>query len=182
MQRFTRYYLSPVGRLEITATAQALLSVHFADAQKKPGPGRPQTPQSSPPIEHCIGELDEYFAGKRQVFSVRYALQGTPFQQKAWQALTRIPYGETTTYGQQAQWLGHPKAARAVGLCNGSNPLVIIVPCHRVIGANGSLTGFGGDLWVKRWLLDHEQRHAQKTKGQLALFDKARNEASGYTN
>jgi methylated-DNA-[protein]-cysteine S-methyltransferase len=170
MERFTRYYLSPVGRLEITATAQALLSVHFADAQKKPGPGRPQTPESSPPIEQCIRELEEYFAGKRQVFSVPYALEGTAFQQKAWQALSTIGYGETITYGQQAQRLGHPKAARAVGLCNGCNPVVIIVPCHRVIGANGSLTGFGGDLWVKRWLLDHEQLHAPKTNGQLTLF------------
>ncbi|MBD0259198.1 MAG: methylated-DNA--[protein]-cysteine S-methyltransferase [Cytophagales bacterium] len=173
MQSFTRYYLSPVGRLEITATAQALLSVHFADAQKKPGPGRPQTPESSPPIAHCIRELEEYFAGQRQVFSVPYALAGTSFQQKSWQALTSIPYGETITYGQQAQRLGHPKAARAVGLCNGSNPLVIVVPCHRVIGAGGKLVGYGGGLGRKQTLLAHERDVLGRRGGaaQLSLDD-----------
>jgi len=170
MQRFTRYYHAPVGRLEITATEQALLSIHFADARKKPGPGRPETPASCAPIAQCIEELAAYFSGERQVFSVPYQVQGTAFQQKVWQALTAIPYGETITYGQQALRLDNPKAARAVGLCNGSNPLVIVVPCHRVIGANGSLTGFGGDLWAKQWLLAHEKRYAQPVGPQLRLF------------
>jgi methylated-DNA-[protein]-cysteine S-methyltransferase len=110
------------------------------------------------------------FCGQATSFLDLLPVQGTVFQQKAWQALTTIPFGQTITYGQQALSLQNPKAARAVGLCNGSNPLVIIVPCHRVIGSNGSLTGFGGDLWVKRWLLDHEKHYAQATDGQLRLF------------
>jgi methylated-DNA-[protein]-cysteine S-methyltransferase len=169
MQVFTQYYQSPVGRLEISANQQAIVSIHFADAQKKPGPGKPPTPESCAPIEQCIQELTEYFSGDRRIFTVPFKLEGTEFQQRAWQALTTIPYGQTITYGQQAVRLNNPKAARAVGLCNGNNPIVLIVPCHRVIGSNGSLTGFGGDLWVKRWLLDHEQKYASPSR-QISLF------------
>ena len=156
---FTQYYESPVGRLEISATPEAITSIHFANAHKKPGASRPQTDESCLVIEQCIKELREYFRGERQPFTVPFALDGTPFQRRAWQVLCTIPYGQTMTYGQQATRLDNPKAARAVGLCNGNNPIVLLVPCHRVIGANGSLTGFGGDLWVKRWLLDHEKKH-----------------------
>lgn len=169
MSLFTQYFESPVGRLEISATPEAIMSIHFADAQKKPGPGKPQTDENCSVIEQCMSELTEYFRGVRQTFTVSFVLDGTPFQNRAWQALTTIPYGTTITYGQQAARLENPKAARAVGLCNGNNPIVLLVPCHRVIGANGSLTGFGGDLWVKRWLLDHEKKHSSRYL-QTSLF------------
>ena len=103
-------------------------------------------------------QLADYFAGERTRFDLALAPHGTPFQQKVWLALRDIPYGATTTYGALAAELGQPTASRAVGLANGRNPLAVIVPCHRVIGANGALTGFGGGLPRKRWLLDHERR------------------------
>jgi methylated-DNA-[protein]-cysteine S-methyltransferase len=104
-----------------------------------------------------VTQLREYFAGERRSFDLPLSPQGTAFQQKVWLALREIPYGRTTTYGEIATDLGQPTASRAVGLANGRNPLAVIVPCHRVIGANGSLTGFGGGLPRKRWLLDHER-------------------------
>ncbi|WP_305778086.1 methylated-DNA--[protein]-cysteine S-methyltransferase [Jatrophihabitans sp. GAS493] len=101
-------------------------------------------------------QLEEYFAGRRTRFELELNPAGTDFQRRVWLALREIPYGKTKTYGEQAEAIGSPKAVRAVGLANGRNPISIIVPCHRVIGANGSLTGFGGGLEAKRWLLDHE--------------------------
>jgi methylated-DNA-[protein]-cysteine S-methyltransferase len=108
-------------------------------------------------------QLGEYFAGERQEFDLRLNLGGSPFQTLVWNALIGIPYGETTSYGKVAVAIGHPDGPRAVGLANGQNPVPIIVPCHRVIGANGSLTGYGGGLDAKRWLLDHEAKHAGLT-------------------
>ncbi len=108
-------------------------------------------------------QLDEYFAGVRMEFDLPLNPRGTPFQLKVWQALRTIPYGATFSYGHQARMIGDPGSARAVGLANGRNPISIIVPCHRVIGANGSLTGYGGGIEAKRWLLDHEARHAGLT-------------------
>ena len=105
------------------------------------------------------GQLAEYFAGERRGFSVPLNPAGTPFQQRVWAALRDIPYGETTSYGKTAAAVGAPDATRAVGRANGQNPISIIVPCHRVVGANGSLTGYGGGLDAKRWLLAHEAAH-----------------------
>ncbi len=105
-------------------------------------------------------ELGEYFAGDRREFSVPLHPAGTAFQHRVWQALLEIPYGETTTYARTAARIGSPKASRAVGLANGQNPISIVVPCHRVVGSNGSLTGYGGGLDAKRWLLTHEASHA----------------------
>lgn len=104
-----------------------------------------------------VTQLGEYFAGHRVDFDLPLVPAGTPFQQKVWMALRDIPYGRTMSYGEIALELGQPTASRAVGLANGRNPLAVIVPCHRVIGSNGSLTGFGGGLERKRWLLDHER-------------------------
>ena len=101
-------------------------------------------------------QLDEYFAGTRRAFDLPLDLRGTLFQNRTWSALAELPYGTTVSYGEQARRLGVPRAARAVGAANGSNPLPIVLPCHRVIGANGALTGYGGGLDVKRWLLAHE--------------------------
>lgn len=102
-------------------------------------------------------QLNEYFGGSRKVFSLPLALTGTPFQRKVWQQLTQIPYGEVRSYGQIAQAVGNPKACRAVGAANHCNPIPILVPCHRVVGANGSLTGYAGGLWRKNLLLQLEQ-------------------------
>jgi methylated-DNA-[protein]-cysteine S-methyltransferase len=105
-------------------------------------------------------QLTEYFAGERREFDLALNANGTGFQQRVWSALRAIPYGQTSSYGQTATAIGSPGAARAVGLANGQNPISIIVPCHRVIGADGSLTGYGGGLPAKRWLLAHERAHA----------------------
>ncbi|MEM7313087.1 MAG: methylated-DNA--[protein]-cysteine S-methyltransferase [Planctomycetota bacterium] len=108
------------------------------------------------PVKQAGKELKEYFRGKRETFDVPVVLRGTDFQQKAWKALQKIPYGKTRTYQQQAVKVGGPEKARAVGMANGKNPIPIIVPCHRVIGKDGSLTGFGGGLETKRYLLELE--------------------------
>jgi len=103
-------------------------------------------------------QLEEYFGGRRRTFTLPLDPVGTEFQKACWRVLAEIPYGETISYGQQAARVGKPKAARAVGAANGRNPLSIVVPCHRVVAADGALTGFGGGLETKRWLLEHEQR------------------------
>jgi methylated-DNA-[protein]-cysteine S-methyltransferase len=112
-----------------------------------------------------VEQLDEFFAGDRRTFDIPLALVGTDFQRRVWRALQEIPYGQTRTYAEIADAIGAPSAVRAVGGANNRNPIAIVVPCHRVIGADGSLTGFGGGLEAKRWLLDHEQHTAG-----LALF------------
>ena len=104
-----------------------------------------------------VEQLEAYFAGSRQTFDVPLALAGTDFQRRVWEGLLEIPYGHTMSYGELARRVGRPGASRAVGLANGRNPVAIIVPCHRVIGANGTLTGYGGGLDRKVWLLDHER-------------------------
>ncbi len=166
---YTCYYVSPVGRIEISATESHIVSVMFADAAKRPGPNLPATAVNSV-IEFCINELEAYFSGTLQVFSVPFLLNGTTFQKGVWEELVKIPYGKKITYGEQAKRLKNEKAIRAVGTCNGSNKISIIVPCHRVIGANGSLTGYAGDLWVKKWLLEHEQKHSGTFSEQMSIF------------
>jgi methylated-DNA-[protein]-cysteine S-methyltransferase len=109
-------------------------------------------------LDQAAEQLAEYFAGERTEFDVPLAAVGTPFQQRVWRMLEKIPFGETWSYGQLAARIGRPSASRAVGAANGKNPIGIIVPCHRVIGANGSLTGYAGGMPMKKWLLAHEQR------------------------
>ena len=110
------------------------------------------------PLREARRQLEEYFAGHRREFDLPLRLHGTQFQRRVWDVLTEIPYGVTWSYGQLAKRIDHPNASRAVGLANGRNPISILVPCHRVIGANGSLTGYGGGLDRKQWLLAHEGR------------------------
>ena len=145
---------SPIGELTLIARDGALAGVRF------PPPGAP--PRGSvegrdPVLELAARQLREYFAGERTAFDLPLALEGTAFQQEAWRALAAIPYGDTISYGEQAARLGRPDAVRAVGAANGANPIPIVLPCHRVIGADGSLTGFGGGLETKRRLLDLER-------------------------
>ena len=141
-----------VGPLLLAGTAQSLTGVYF---QSGPRPIRPQPHwvQSAAPFAEAARQLDEYFSGRRQVFDLPLAPAGTRFQLAVWRVLQAIPYGRTTSYGQLARDLGNANGARAVGLANGSNPLPVVIPCHRVIGADGSLTGFGGGLDIKRALL-----------------------------
>jgi len=141
--------------LLLAGSCGALTLVHF---QSGPRPWRPpgEWLQQEQPFRPAIAQLREYFAGTRRHFALALAPRGTPFQLAVWQVLRAIPYGQTRSYGEIARGLGRPEAARAVGLANGANPLPIIVPCHRVIGADGSLTGFGGGLPIKRALLQLE--------------------------
>ena len=113
---------------------------------------------SCEPLRQAVDQLERYFAGEHAQFTCPLDLYGTPFQLKVWNALTRIPFGETRTYAEVAREIGHPSAVRAVGAANGANPVAIIVPCHRVIGSNGSLTGYGGGLPTKSWLLNLEKK------------------------
>jgi methylated-DNA-[protein]-cysteine S-methyltransferase len=146
---------SPVGRLLLAGDEGGLRRVHF---QSGPRPLRPGAGwrRDTAPFAAAIRELEEYFARKRRSFGVRLAPEGTAFQLEVWQGLLAIPYGETLSYAALAARIGRPDAVRAVGLANGANPLPILVPCHRVIGSDGSLTGFGGGLAVKRALLELE--------------------------
>jgi methylated-DNA-[protein]-cysteine S-methyltransferase len=156
---------SPVGELTLVASQQALLVLTWGDASS--GSRRvAQAVQQATVVSagqhlvlaQCVSQLEEYFAGHRTAFDLPLQAEGTEFQRAAWNVLRQIPYGQTLSYAEQAGRAGSPKASRAVGSANGRNPISIIVPCHRVIGADGSLTGFGGGLDTKRWLLAHEQR------------------------
>lgn len=145
---------SPVGPLTLHSDGAAITGVEFDDPKY---PLAPSPRGEDSVLKQARRELDLYFAGKLKAFSVPLAPSGTPFQQRVWAALRTIPYGVTRSYGEQAAAIGSPKAFRAVGLANGKNPISIIVPCHRVIGANGDLTGFGGGMARKHYLLQHEQ-------------------------
>lgn len=156
---------SPVGRLRLLADETALVALLFAgegidrvrldvEVPKEPL----ESPSAHPILALAARELESYFAGTLREFTVPLRPFGTDFQKRAWQALCRIPFGETRSYGEQAALLGDAKASRAVGAANGRNPLAIVVPCHRVIGSGGALVGFGGGLPVKRWLLEHERQ------------------------
>lgn len=147
---------SPIGPLLVAGDREVLRVLWFGRGRKAQGP-RPEWIESAATFTGLARQLREYFAGTRTRFDVTVAPAGTPFQQRVWRALLDIPYGETTTYGEIARRLGDVKAVRAVGLANGANPIAIVVPCHRVIGASGSLIGFGGGLPTKRALLDLER-------------------------
>src|SRR5215470_14207695 len=137
---------SPVGRLLLAGHGETLARLYF-QAGPRPFAPPPEWRADAAPFARAAVQLAEYFAGTRRSFRLQLAPAGTPFQLAVWHALREIPYGETLAYGELARRLGHANGARAVGLANGSNPLPIIVPCHRVIGADGSLTGFGGGLY-----------------------------------
>jgi len=148
---------SPVGRLKLVAIDKGLVAVLWQNGR----PSRVRLDELAEDDRHPVllkaeRELGEYFAGKRKEFSIALDMRGTPFQKNVWEALLAIPFGETRSYGQLAKQLGNPNATRAVGAANGRNPLSIIVPCHRVIGSTGQLTGFGGGLETKAFLLNLE--------------------------
>ena len=157
MTQFTKTTASPVGPLKLVASDEGLVAIIWHD--DRPGRVRlgdlEETPDH-PVLMHAERELGEYFAGERTSFSVPLDMVGTDFQKAVWTALLTIPFGETRSYGEIARQVGRPTAFRAVGAANGQNPLSIIAPCHRVIGSDGSLTGFGGGLPAKQYLLGLE--------------------------
>lgn len=158
MSLFYKRMESPVGKLKLVASDKGLVAVLWED--DRPGRVRLEEPVENdrhPVLVETERQLGEYFAGKRKTFSVSLDMRGTSFQKDVWGALRAIPFGETRSYGQLAKQLGNPKASRAVGAANGRNPVSIIVPCHRVIGSTGKLTGFAGGVDTKAYLLNLEK-------------------------
>lgn len=153
----TCYIHSPLGVTKIEGDKDGIISISVLSSQEKLTDIIPEI------LQDCVYQLDEYFEGKREYFSLKLNLQGTDFQQKVWKALQTIPYGTTTTYLKLSQQLGDVKAIRAVANANGKNPLWIVIPCHRVIGSDGSLTGYAGGLYRKQWLLEHESPYKQQS-------------------
>jgi methylated-DNA-[protein]-cysteine S-methyltransferase len=148
---------SPIGPLTLAVANEGLREIRFADSEKRAATD-PSWKEDSSALGDALRELRAYFAGELETFDLRLAPEGTPFQQRVWSELLKIPYGETISYGELARRIGNPNASRAVGLANGSNPIPIVIPCHRVIGSNGKLTGYGGGLPVKEKLLALEKR------------------------
>lgn len=151
---YVTYLDSPIGRLSLYSDGQALTGLYM-DTHAPEGDALPG--QDIVPLRTAVRQLDEYFAGARREFDLAVAAHGTAFQSKVWAQLQRIPFGETLSYGQLAKRIRKPGAARAVGHANNRNPVSIVIPCHRVIGADGSLTGYGGGIERKQWLLEHER-------------------------
>ncbi len=155
MNQFT-YYQSPYGQMTLQANEHGLLGAWFEIQTTQPQQLGIYS-DNNPILSEAVRQLEEYFLGKRTQFELPLAAKGTAFQQAVWQALCRIPFGETWSYQQLADEIGNPKAVRAVGLANGKNPISVIVPCHRVIGKNGRLTGYAGGVETKQRLLELEQ-------------------------
>ena len=148
-------FATPIGRLTVAADAQGLRHVLF-ETNKYEAAERAEWKRDAAPLRVAREQLEAYFAGERQQFDMPLRPVGTPFQLKVWKTLAEIPFAATWSYGEVAKRIGEPKAMRAVGAANGRNPLPIVLPCHRVIGSDGSLTGFGGGLPIKQYLLRHE--------------------------
>lgn len=151
MELYKTYLNSPLGIVEVGGSEQSISSLYFID--KIPS-GEYQT---SDYLQQCITQLEEYFRGERKEFSLKLEPSGTEFQKRVWAELVKIPFGQTISYIELACRLGDKRAVRAVGGANGNNNISIIIPCHRVIGSNGKLVGYGGGLWRKQWLLNLEQ-------------------------
>ena len=163
-ETFTAYYHSPVGLLKISGTEHYISEVSFHDNSEKTGGNKKNLP---PLIIQCLEQLIQYFNGERRFFELPLNQEGTTFQKQVWNELTSIPFGRTISYLNLAIKMGDPKATRAVASANGKNNIAIIVPCHRVIGSDKSLVGYGGGLWRKKWLLEHEMKVAH---GVQTLF------------
>ncbi|MDD5898477.1 MAG: methylated-DNA--[protein]-cysteine S-methyltransferase [Clostridia bacterium] len=149
--KYARVIQSPIGPLTLVEEDAALTELRFDNETQGLFPG------DTPLLREAAAQLAEYFSGRRRAFDLPLRPKGTPFQLRCWDALLQIPFGETRTYGQQAAMIGNPKACRAVGMANHHNPLPVLIPCHRVVGANGSLTGYGGGLGIKETLLQIER-------------------------
>jgi len=159
MKRFKIDYKSPIGIIEIEGSETAIDGINFAEREEIVHVPQQNTP---PVLLECTKQIHEYFIGERHEFTFPYVFKGTDFQQAVWHALPSVGYGETASCKDIAMIINNEKAVRAVGSANGKNNISIAVPCHRIIGANGSLTGYGGGMWRKEWLLQHEQSHYLK--------------------
>jgi len=151
VQTYRACHHSQIGPLEVVGNQNGILTIVF-------GADEFETDRNLPAImTECLRQLTDYFKGRRRKFSVPLLLEGTDFQKAVWRQLQKIPFGQTASYGGIARAVGSPRAFRAVGNANNKNPIPLIIPCHRVIGSNGKLVGFGGGIWRKEWLLEHEQ-------------------------
>ena len=151
------YYKTPIGIAKIIGDENGISSVFVIDEEIELSAEIPAF------LEECVLQLDEYFKGTRKVFSVKLNPQGTNFQKKVWNELLKVPFGKSRSYLEQSKKVGDVKAIRAVASANGKNPIWIIIPCHRIIGSNGSLTGYAGGIWRKKWLLNHESSSPQQS-------------------
>jgi len=175
---YSQLYTSPIGVMQIGATDDSLLYIEYDDSphcQQKVqsiANALSATIHNEPSAYHqvIISQLDEYFSGKQQEFSLQLQTNGTEFQRSVWQSLQTIPYGTTTTYKEQSLEMNNPLAIRAIASTNAKNCINIVIPCHRVVGTNGSLTGYSGGIWRKRWLLDFEQQHSHTLQKQIPLL------------
>ena len=162
MKTYTSYYASPVGQLKLQCSDQHLHAVLFVDEEEESAES-----DDHEILDRCRQQLEGYFSGTRKSFELPLGQTGTVFQQKVWDLLVKIPFGKTISYNELSKQYGDLKAIRAVASANGRNNMSIIVPCHRVIGSNHSLTGYAGGLWRKKWLLEHEAKHHS---GLMTLF------------
>lgn len=149
---------TPLGPMTVTASEEAVIGVRFG-SESSPEAVRCSEVEAPEVLRRAAGELCDYFTGKLRRFTVPLAPQGSAFQMRVWEALRTIGYGETRTYKEIAVQIGHSRSYRAVGMANNRNPIAILIPCHRVIGSDGSLTGYAGGIGIKEWLLDFERRH-----------------------
>ncbi len=155
----TAFLKTPIGTAKIVGNADGIVEISVLDKEY------PTTENAAEFLKECMVQLDEYFNGERKIFSVKLNPSGTDFQKRVWTELLNIPFGKRTSYMKQTLQLGSERAIRAVASANGKNPVWIIIPCHRVVGSDGSLTGYAGGLWRKEWLLEHES-----PSGQTSLF------------
>ena len=153
VRTFVSIYRSEIGPIEIVGNQKGILNITFVEKAFRSDRNPPAC------MTDCLRQLDEYFKGKRQKFNLPLILSGTDFQKAVWQQLQKIPFGETASYGDVARAIDNPRAFRAVGNANNKNNIPIIIPCHRVIGSDGQLVGFGSGIWRKEWLLDHERAY-----------------------
>ena len=153
----TTYYKTPIGTAKIIGDENGIISVSVIDDKIETSAIIPKN------LQNCVQQLNEYFKGNRTEFDLKLNPQGTDFQKQVWKELLNVPYGKTRSYLEQSKKLGDPKAIRAVASANGKNPIWIIIPCHRIIGSDGSLTGYAGGLWRKKWLLEHESPSPQQS-------------------
>lgn len=151
------YYKTPIGTAKISGDENGICSIIVIDEAIETSSNIHET------LKDCVQQLDEYFKGERTQFQLKLNPQGTDFQKRVWHELVKVPYGKTRTYLEQSKILGDTKAIRAVASANGKNPIWIVIPCHRIIGSNGDLTGYAGGLWRKKWLLEHENPSKQQT-------------------
>ena len=153
----TTYYKTPIGTAKIVGDENGISAVTVIDDVMETSAEIPDI------LQDCVQQLSEYFNGTRREFHLRLNPQGTDFQKRVWEELLLVPYGKTRTYLEQSKQLGDVKAIRAVASANGKNPIWILIPCHRIIGSDGSLTGYAGGIWRKKWLLEHENPSTQQS-------------------